>query len=253
MQKVDLLQFMFMGNLDKNLELLEEMCLEEEWNSYNRNDRNILRNYLFYTFYRLCDEDKVIETNEYCVFNLGLLNKFYEELYVYAIPNDEGYGNIRWKFVAFSTDYELTRCGVKALPERADYFFEPELLVYDWHYPINVQYRHILTDENNRMRLPEKILKMPTSLALQIIKGSIDIAIKKVMANYRIAVPQYFNGKIQLLIPLSFDTNEPELVLVVTKDEQAKCYQGHTCITTDMAYMNARLISRSVDSNWLKP
>lgn len=76
---------------------------------------------------------------------------------------------------------------------------------------------------------------------------------KKVSANYKIAVPQYFNGKIQLLLPLCLkDGKTPDLALVVTKNDKGNFYQGHTCLTMDMAYNNARLIARS-ESNWLVP
>ena len=73
--------------------------------------------------------------------------------------------------------------------------------------------------------------------------------IKKVTANYKMAIPQYYNGKIQLLLPLCLmDSTTPDIAIAVTK--QATCYQGHTCLTLDMAYNNARLIVRP-QSNWL--
>lgn len=74
---------------------------------------------------------------------------------------------------------------------------------------------------------------------------------KKVSANYKLAIPQYYEGKIQLLLPLCLaDDNIPDLALVVTKTNNV--YRGHTCLTLDMAYNNARLIARP-ESNWLNP
>ena len=76
---------------------------------------------------------------------------------------------------------------------------------------------------------------------------------KKVTANYKIAVPQYFDGKIQLLLPLYLlEKSQPDLALVVTKNQLGNSYQGHTCLTMQMAYNNARLIAKP-DSNWLIP
>ena len=73
----------------------------------------------------------------------------------------------------------------------------------------------------------------------------------KVSANYKLAVPQYFNGKIQLLLPLCLnDGVTPDLALVVTKNDSGNFYQGHTCLTMDMAYSNARLIAKPT-TNWL--
>ena len=67
------------------------------------------------------------------------------------------------------------------------------------------------------------------------------------------AVPQYYKGKIQLLVPICLiNENAPDLALVVSKNEFGNQYLGHTCLTLDMAYNNARLIARP-DSSWLKP
>lgn len=72
---------------------------------------------------------------------------------------------------------------------------------------------------------------------------------KRVSENYKLAIPQYFDGKIQLLLPLCLQSDsKPDLALVVTK--VGNYYQGHTCLTLDMAYNNARLIAKP-ESNWL--
>jgi hypothetical protein len=88
-------------------------------------------------------------------------------------------------------------------------------------------------------------------MKLKIFTGVVDTSIKKVVANYKLAVPQYHEKKIQLLIPLFFENdNKPDLALVLTKKDGY--YQGHTCLTLDMAYNNARLIAKP-ESNWLCP
>ena len=71
------------------------------------------------------------------------------------------------------------------------------------------------------------------------------------MVNYKLAVPHYFKGQIQLLIPLCFGkTDNPDLALVLTKMDGY--YQAHTCLSMDMAYLDARLIAKP-ESNWLLP
>ena len=42
--------------------------------------------------------------------------------------------------------------------------------------------------------------------------------------------------------------DKPDVAIAVTKKDNF--YQGHTCITLDMAYNNARLIAKP-ESNWL--
>ena len=72
---------------------------------------------------------------------------------------------------------------------------------------------------------------------------------QRVSANYKLAIPQYYEGKIQLLLPLCLmSDNKPDIAIAVTKKNG--CYQGHTCLTLDMAYNNARLIAKP-ESNWL--
>jgi len=106
---------------------------------------------------------------------------------------------------------------ISVLPKRANYFEHPELLVFDAKCQINVQYKHILSDANNVSRIPEEI--KGNKNIQYIFNGAIDVMKKKVSANYKIAVPQYFNGKIQLLLPLCLiDPEVPDLALVVTKN-----------------------------------
>lgn len=142
---------------------------------------------------------------------------------------------------------DLNLLGVKERPERADYFKKPELLLFDWHYPIDIQYKHILEDEENRSRLPAEFFKRGNIVSN--LSGSIETMKKKVSANYRLAVPQFYKGRIQLLLPLCLlSDKKPDVAIVVTKKDT--CYQGHTCLSLDMAYNNARLIAKS-EATWL--
>ena len=109
--------------------------------------------------------------------------------------------------------------------------------------------KHILDDLNTSERLPE-ILKN-NDRPLDTLKGVIDTAIQKVIANYKLAVPHYYQNKIQLLVPLCFtkEDNKPDVALVLDLMKNGY-YQATTCLTMDMAYMDARLIAKP-DSDWL--
>ena len=66
-------------------------------------------------------------------------------------------------------------------------------------------------------------------------------------------MPQLYRGKIQLLAPLYLtNPNNPDLALVLSLSDDKTVYYGHTCLTIEMAYNNARLIARP-DSYWLQP
>ena len=86
-----------------------------------------------------------------------------------------------------------------------------------------------------------------------LFDGAVKRAKHMIDANYKTAVPQYYKGRIQLLIPICLVSESvPDLALVVSKNVAGNHYLGHTCLTLDMAYNNARLIARP-DSAWLKP
>jgi len=57
----------------------------------------------------------------------------------------------------------------------------------------------------------------------------------------------------QLLLPLNLTSeNEADLALVADKDKDRHIYRIRTVLTMDMAYVDARLITRP-DREWLNP
>lgn len=239
----------YFGNFNQKIAELADLTAEN-WNFKGKSDNSILKNYLQYTYKKLCEEGKVVDNKTFAIFNTGLFTEYYEPIYVYLLPNEAG-GTQPWYLKSFCTPYDLGNLGLSSFPERANYFDDPSLLVFDAKCQVNVQYRHILEDPVNQARIPTSIR---TAKNMQLIlKGAIDVMKKKVTANYKIAVPQYYNGTIQLLLPLCLvDENIPDLALVVTKNKTGNFYQGHTCLTLEMAYNNARLIAKP-DSSWLNP
>ena len=196
----------------------------EQWSFKNANDNSILKNYLKYTFNKLCEENKFIEEKNYAIFNTGLFTDYYEQIYAYLEPNKKREQK-KWYLKQFGTEYDMGNYNINELPDRANYFEKPELLVFDAKCKININFKHILNDSENVERLPESIRNRPT-LASDL-SGAIEITKKKVVANYKIAVPQYFNGTIQLLLPLYLlGNNAPDLALVVNKSKNGLNY-GH--------------------------
>lgn len=227
----------FNVNWNNYTDQLSSIAMEESWSNDTYPNNGILANYIVKTYNKLQAERNVIYMQDYALFNTGLFTKYYEPIYAYQSGYD----------ISFLTGYELSSMGIYDRPERANYFENPELLLFDWHYPIDIQYKHILDDDRNKSRLPESFLK--SSNMVTILNGAIDTMKKRVSANYKLAIPQYYDNKIQLLLPLCLcDDNVPDVAIAVTKKDQ--CYQGHTCLTLDMAYNNARLIAKP-DSSWL--
>lgn len=229
----------FNVNWNEYTKELATIAMNENWSNETYPDDKILTNYMVHTYKKLSSERNITINNEkeYALFNTGLFTEFYQPIYAYHDKNG----------LQFLTDYDLGNMDISEKPPRANYFEDPSLLLFDWHYQININYKHILKDINNLDRIPEKL--KDSKNILNNLNGSIETMKKKVSANYKLAIPQYYEGKIQLLLPLCLEDDEtPSLALTVTK--QGDHYQGHTCITLDMAYNNARLIAKP-ESNWL--
>lgn len=227
----------FKVNWNKYTEQLSKIVSQENWSNNTYPNNGILANYIVKTYDKLTSEKKIIIGQDYALFNTGLFNKYYDPLYAYQKGTD----------ISFLTGYELSNIGITERPEKANYFENPELLLFDWHYPIDVYYKHILDDVKNKNRLPKEFLNSENKI--NIINGALETMKKRVSANYKLAIPQYYEGKIQLLLPLCLmSDNKPDVAIAVTRKDF--CYQGHTCLTLDMAYNNARLIAKP-ELNWL--
>jgi hypothetical protein len=136
---------------------------------------------------------------------------------------------------------------------RANYFENPSALIFDVNLEIIPQWNHILDDEDNFLRIPKQLRDDGRDFCQNVIDGSIRLVKKRIEANYKTVVPQFYRGKIQLLAPLYLTNPEkPDLALVLSPSEDRSAYYGHTCLTIEMAYNNARLIARP-DSYWLQP
>ena len=88
-------------------------------------------------------------------------------------------------------------------------------------------------------------------------KQALERALKRVEWNYKTAIPTYYieDREISILIPLALESKGKVNVALVCKhnynpEKRINNYVGKTILTLDMAYSNARLITRP-DSDWL--
>lgn len=88
-------------------------------------------------------------------------------------------------------------------------------------------------------------------------KNALNITLSRVAWNYKTAIPVYYVEKHQLslLLPLALEKKDTiDVALVVehkiNKSKKVNNYVGRTIFTLQMAYTNARLITRP-DSDWL--
>lgn len=256
----ELFSFAFFPNYDNAIRFLaESLASQEEWDYSDSSTKtySILKNYLEFTFRKLKQENKVVFTsdNKYASFNTGLVTNNLEDIYAFF----EEYINPRpgtttpFCFKAFlkESDNNILRNFNNRMPDIANFFEKPELLIFNPKCKLIPDIDHIIQD--NISRFPSHLQGAGDGELRRQLVGAIDEVRKKVRTNYKIAVPQYYDGKIQLLLPLCLTAGSPnpDLALVVHKLNE-DTYTARTCLTLKMAYNNARLIVKP-QSNWLKP
>ena len=184
-----------------------------------------------------------------CCFDTGLYTDRYENIYALFVANIREDAQQAWFLKGFFKTSDPTLRDLVDLPQRVRFFDDPADLVYDYRYPIRVNIDHILGDEANLARVPQELRDPDKSLLLhRVFEGAVAEAERRVAANYMLAVPQYYNGRIQLLLPLCLMGTEPDLALAIQREDGY--YSARTCLTIEMAYRNARLVSRP-EAAWI--
>lgn len=245
-------EFAFLPDFADHLAELEEMAEAENWEYHYAESefpRPILYAYIIHTFNRIEDEGKVAYASDdlAACFNTGLVTDQQEPIFALfdenKIPDRQP-----WYFQGFvkKGDVRMTRFG--ALPEMANYVDQAEDFIYDPALELRQNAEHIIAE--NRDRFPVTFDAYSDFQLQNLLSGAFGNAVGRVRRNFRVAVPQYHRGRVQLLLPLCLtDPSEPDLAAVVEKMDGY--YRVATCLTLDQAYSNARLLGR-VDEVWLR-
>jgi hypothetical protein len=203
---------------------------------------------------RLQEQNKISfsEDGDRACFNTGLQTSTEKDIFATFFRNKKSkeYVAPDWTLYGFFDSYSDKLKDFQSLPELASYITNPSDLVFDFEYEIDVNYDHIL--KKNQERLPE-ILQQNSKLAISAIQGPVSVLKERIRRNYKLAIPHWYENKIQLLLPLYITSEEiADLALVADKDKDRKLYRIKTVLTMDMAYNDARLICRP-DRDWLNP
>jgi hypothetical protein len=214
----------------------------------------ILTSDLNYTFLRLQQLDRIsysADKSRAC-FNTGLQTSNEKDIFATFFLNRgaEEKEQPAWNHFGFFDSYSEKLSDFHPLPDIATYITDPSDLVFDTSYEFDVNFDHIF--DQNRDRLPE-VLRDNSTLAISAIKGSLQLLKQKIIRNYKIAISHWHDNKMQLLLPLNLTSEgEADLALVADKDQTRRIYRIRTVLTMDMAYVDARLITRP-DREWLNP
>lgn len=266
--KPELFKFAFIPKYDDRIrELAEDIADSETWDFVTHagvgtsSRYPILKNYLEHTFRKLQAERKIVYTsdNQFTCFNTGLVTPNLEDIFaLFEIykpsSNTPRIGPVApYYFRGFckESDGKIMAHFSHNLPEIANYFDKPDLLLFNPKCKITPDLDHIITD--NIQRFPAHLKGASGDELRRQLHGAIVETNKKVRSNYKIAIPQYYSGQIQLLLPLCLTAGSPnpDLALVTTKVSDTM-YSARTCLTLEMAYNNARLVVKP-QSEWLKP
>jgi hypothetical protein len=246
--------FAAMPKFTEDIEFLTKLAESEDWD-YRHAESNyphpILRSYISYTYRRVAEEKKIaITADEECAcWNTGLITNGQEPIFMLLTKNRIAAWDQYWHFSRFVRKGEWDLNRFATLPDMAQYFDDPSVLVLDTRRDFRINVEHIVSD--NIERFPPDLRSMNSFGLQNIVVGAKDSALQRVRRNYKTAVPQYYQGSIQLLLPLTLtDPSRADLALVV--ERFSDFYRAATCLTLDMAYNNARQLARP-DRDWLAP
>lgn len=242
---------------ESRLRDLADRAQPEPWSLDGVTPFSVLSNYLKYTFKRLAQEGKIQETEDssgsrLAAFNTGLFTPNYEPLHAFFEANRDP-NRQPWVFKDFLVEGDRKLGLFPTKPKVARYFDKPDELIYNPDLELIPNLDHILDD--NVERYPPDLQKNSHRRRF-MLQGAIDEAGKRAQMNYKVAIPQFYfgyegsgTGRIQLLLPLSFDSPaQADLALVVEREDRA--YRAFTVLPLELAYKNARLIARP-EGEWL--
>ena len=260
----DLFSFAYVPSWYCQLDELAELARLEPWRfrepiySTKNQDTPILERYIHAIFKKQAidfNEEKNPEKavqyfhveNEYACFHTGLYTARYKAIYGCFDRNKRQASMLDWYFRGFADEMSPWLKYVSPLPARPSYDMTQQGVYYNPEWPIRVNVDHILGDEENLSRLPAGI-RSARNLPL-LLETAVELARRKAVIEPGIVVPQGYQGRVQYLLPVCLtDMETPDLAMTLTIMDGY--YLGNTCLTLEMAYLNARLLAKPM-APWL--
>lgn len=237
-----------------------------------------MRSHAKHTFSRLSEQGQLAITDRSACFNTGLLTPSQEEIFGQFRVSDRydpsqppGAGNKKWFFTGWARAGDRVLTTLPTLPTLATYWSDPSELVLNPALRIELNVDHIVRENLNRFPVelggrlagdgipgdlddseePAPVaVDAPIPLATRnALEGSLKHSIRLAQRSYRVAVPQFYRGRIQLLLPIYLRSADvPDLA--VTLEKHGDWYRAATVLYPDWAYRHARLLARP-NSEWL--
>lgn len=259
----DLFDFAYIPDWYEQLEILKQTALPEAWTfkkpqyAYKNQATPILERYIQHVFrrqafcYNTAKERRqagkyLFINDEFACFHTGLYNQRYKAIYGVFTQNRKPDSTFQWFFQGFLDEMSPFVMQVEPLPMKPEYDMA-HCAQYNQGWNIRVNVEHILSDSENLERIPPKIRKAK-NLPL-LLETAVEYARRKAAVDYTIVVPQLYRNRVQFLLPICL-TNMEKADLAMALSVKDGYYLGHTCITLEMSYLNARMIGKPA-APWL--
>jgi hypothetical protein len=234
---------------DEKLRYLKIIAEDEKWGD-EVNPFFILRNYIIYTFDFAYKHENILynKNRTKAICNTGLLTESFETIYIFFTKSREDTEQ-EWYLNTFLKDSDRKLDDFADRPEINKYFDDPSTLYFDPTKDVRPSIEHIFHD--NKERIPSEVISLETEIGqdalIRMIKTEIDFARERIKRNQRLVVPMYYRDRITYLLPIRI---KGKVIPVAVEDVNGNFYRANTILTTEMAYMNARLIIKP-EVNWL--
>lgn len=225
---MSLFNFSWFPDFNGSIAELKKLAMSENWDYIKKPTgyHPILVNYIHHTFNKIQHEGKIEYEQEFCCFNTGLVTENQEEIYGYSQKNKKPTATIPFYFIGWRKASHRELSKFSKLAEIATYINDPSDLIYDIKLKLRTNIDHIIQD--NKSRFPNPFNAMDNHMLSNILNGTIEDAKRRVKRNYKTAIPQFYNGKLQLLLPLCLQTKaNADLALVIEKKRE---YTEHQLI-----------------------
>lgn len=274
---------------ESQLQQLASMAEPERWTYLHVPSERplpVLDSYIRHTFLRVSSQEKVFVSDRFACFNTGLLTPSQEEIYGLFDIADKfdpkqalSKGNKKWYLKGWARAGDRSLIAFSELPTLATYWDNPGDLIFDPSLQVQLNVDHIIRD--NLSRFPEEMggkvdasgvptdlgdaqddedaetgspIESPESIVIPLalrnaLDGAMKHSIRLAQRSYRMAVPQFHHGNIQLLLPLYLRTAD-RADLALTLERHGNWYRAATVLYPDWAYRHARLLARP-NSEWL--
>lgn len=260
----DLFEFAYVPDWYGHLNELKQMALPESWQfkkpvvETKNQDTPILERYIHVIFRKQAIEyNSAINNNrptqcfhienEYACFHTGLYTPRYKAIYAYFDRNKKQESTFEWYFRGFCDELSPRMKYVEPLPTRPIYEMAQQGVNFNPEWSIRVNVEHILGEYENLERIPSKIRKAK-NLPL-LLETAVELARRKAVIEPGIISAQGYQGQIQYLLPI-YLTNMKKPDIAMTLTVMDGYYLGNTCLTLEMAYLNARTIAKPI-APWL--